>query len=189
MGVARALVRSLVIATVLYAYGMANGSCARAQQPPAAAKPAQPPAAAQPEPAKPDVPRPVWLVQCDGSGAALECRTSQTILLQQTGQLLISAVVRKPPKGEGPALMLHLPHGLFLPAGATLQVDTAKPVQIAIQTCDQKGCYAGVPLAKELLAGMQKAEKLIVTFQDLQKQTITVPMPLAGFTDAFQKMP
>jgi invasion protein IalB len=45
------------------------------------------------------------------------------------------------------------------------------------------------PVGKDMLAALQKAEKLIVTFQDLQKQTITVPMPLAGFAEAYQKLP
>ena len=85
--------------------------------------------------------------------------------------------------------MLHLPHGLFLPAGITVQIDQGKVENLVVQTCDDKGCYAGAPIAKDMLATMQKAEKLIVTFQDLQKQTITVPMPLAGFAEAYQKLP
>ena len=85
--------------------------------------------------------------------------------------------------------MLHLPHGLFLPAGTTFQIDKGKVESLAIQTCDAKGCYAGAPVTKDMLATLQKAEKLIVTFQNLQKQTITVPMPLAGFGEAYQKLP
>ena len=80
-------------------------------------------------------------------------------------------------------------HGLFLAAGTTIQIDQGKLESLQVQTSDDKGCYAGAPVTKDMLAILQKAEKLIVTFQDLKKQTITVPMPLAGFAEAYQKLP
>jgi invasion protein IalB len=129
-----------------------------------------------------------WQVQCEGTGAALDCRVAQTIVARQTNQLLLSVVVRRPPK-ETPALMLHLPHGLFLPAGVTVQVGTGKPQPLAIQTCDQRGCYAGQPLANDMLAAMQKADQLTVAFQDLKKQPISVRLALQGFRDAYAKLP
>jgi invasion protein IalB len=153
----------------------------RAQQPaPATAPPPKPEAQTQP---------PTWRVACDNSGKDFDCRVSQTIFLQKTGQRLLSVVVHRASKAEDPALMLHLPHGLFLPAGTTIQIDQGKLENLVIQTCDDKGCYAGAPVTKDILSALQKAEKLNVTFQDLQKQTITVPMPLAGFAEAYQKLP
>ena len=131
---------------------------------------------------------PAWLLKCDSAAAGFDCRASQTIVMQ-TGQKLLTVTVRRPSKAEGPALMLNLPHGVFLPAGATVQVDKDKPMTLPIQTSDPHGAYAGSPIARELLAAMQKSEKLTVSFQDLQKRTITVPVPLAGFADAYQKMP
>lgn len=130
-----------------------------------------------------------WLVRCDNTGQELECRLSQTIVVQKTGQRLLSVVVRKPPKGQGTALMLHLPFGLHFPSGITVQVDAGKPETLAVQTCDEKGCYAGAPIGVDRLTAMQKGEKLIVGFKDLKQQAMTVPVPLAGFAEAYQKAP
>ena len=52
-----------------------------------------------------------------------------------------------------------------------------------------QGAYAGSPIARELLTAMQRSDKMVMSFQDLQKRTITVPVPLAGFADAYQKLP
>ena len=133
--------------------------------------------------------QPGWRVQCDGSGPSLDCKVSQTIVIRRTGQLLLSVVVRKPPKPEGPALMLHLPHGLFLPAGASLQFDKARSEVLQVQTCDQRGCYAGIALTKDKLTALTKAEKLEVAIQDLNKQPIAVSLSLLGFGEAYQKLP
>jgi invasion protein IalB len=62
-------------------------------------------------------------------------------------------------------------HALFLAAGTTIQIDQGKLESLQVQTCDDRGCYAGAPVTKDMLAILQKAEKLTVTFQDLKKQT------------------
>jgi invasion protein IalB len=130
-----------------------------------------------------------WQIQCEGAGTGLDCRVSRNVMMQQTGRRLVAVVLRRPSKTEPPALMLHLPHGLFLPAGATLQVDATKSEALQLQTCDDKGCYAGVTMRSDLLAQFQKGTMLTVAFQDLQKRTISVPVPLAGFSEAYQKLP
>ena len=75
----------------------------------------------------------------------------------QTGQRLLTVIVRPPSNAEGPAPMLNLPHGVFRPSGATVQVDTVKPIMLPIQTSGPQGAYAGAPTAKDLLAAMQKS--------------------------------
>jgi invasion protein IalB len=130
-----------------------------------------------------------WLMRCDNAGKEFECSLSQTIVMQKTGQRLLSVVVRKPPKGEGTALMLHLPYGLHFPSGVTVQVDAGKVETLQVQTCDEKGCYAGAPIAAERLSAMQSGEKLVVGFKDLKQQAVNVPVPLAGFAEAYKKAP
>ena len=85
--------------------------------------------------------------------------------------------------------MLNLPHGVFLPGGATVQIDKEKPISVPIQTSDAQGAYAGSPISKEMLTALQKAEKMVISFQDLKKQPINVPVTLAGFAATYQKMP
>ncbi len=85
-------------------------------------------------------------------------------------------------------MLIHLPHGLFNPAGVTLGVDDQKPEKLQIQTCDAKGCYAGAPITADRLAAMSKGKTLNVVFQDLKKKKITVPVPLKGFDVAYKKL-
>ena len=92
-------------------------------------------------------------------------------------------------KDNGLSILITLPHGLYLPAGVTTQVDKNKAEALAVQTCDDKGCYAGAALQQALLENMKKGEALVVGFQDLKKQSITLSLPLRGFADAYQKMP
>ena len=109
-------------------------------------------------------------------------------MLGKKRKLLLSISVSKPTGGKNAAMLLQLPHGLFNPAGVTMGVDGAKPETFAIQTCDAKGCYAGVPLTPEKLAAMSGGSKLNVTFQNLKKQKIVVPVPLKGFAEAYKKL-
>ena len=112
--------------------------------------------------------------------------SGQTI---DTGQLLISVIVRRPSKTENPRLLLHLPHGIFLPAGVSLQIDKGKPEMQPVQTCDARGCYVGMAVSKELLAAISNGETMVVVIQDLQKRPIPVSLPLKGFAEVFRKLP
>jgi invasion protein IalB len=155
--------------------------------------PAPPPAApAQPAPAQPGTQTgqqgPAWTVQCANPGAGLQCKALQTILMAETRQLLLAVSVNKSAEGKNGAMLLHLPHGLFNPAGVTMAVDDAPAETLQIQTCDANGCYAGTPITPDKLAAMTKGTKLNVTFEDLKRQKITVPLPLKGFEDAYKKL-
>jgi invasion protein IalB len=84
--------------------------------------------------------------------------------------------------------MVQLPLGLNLPGGAKIQVDDGKATDLQIQTCENRGCYAGTPISSELLAAMKTGKQLKLSFQNLAKETITIPMPLADFAAAYDKI-
>ncbi len=109
-------------------------------------------------------------------------------MLGKKRKLLLSISVSKPTRGKNAAMLLQLPHGLFNPAGVTMGVDGARAETLAIQTCDAKGCYAGAPITSKKLTAMGKGTKLNVTFQNLKKQKIVVPVPLKGFAEAYKKL-
>jgi invasion protein IalB len=87
-----------------------------------------------------------------------------------------------------PVAMVQLPLGLNLPGGAKFQVDDGKTTDLQIQTCENRGCYAGTSIAPDLLAAMKSGKQLKVSFQNLAKETITIPMPLADFAAAYDKI-
>jgi invasion protein IalB len=131
-----------------------------------------------------------WSARCvnNPEGQIVDCRVTQNIALTKTGQRLLAVVVRIPRDTGAPAMTLNLPHGLFLPAGTTLQIDKATPKELVIDTCDSKGCYASLDVDNELLMILKKGSTLTVTFQNLAKQPIVVPVTLVGFTAAFAKI-
>jgi invasion protein IalB len=167
-------------------------SLALAQAPaPAAKAPAAAPAAkeAPPKPAAdaaaPQIP---WLVNCASVTGKMACEVVQTLTIQKTGQLLLSISVRIPANSKTGAMMLHLPHGMFLPDGVSLSIDTNATQKQPIQTCDQKGCYVGLPIDGALLKSLESGKTLSIVFKSLEKKDITVPISLSGFKEAYQKL-
>lgn len=158
---------------------------AHAAQAPATPAPAAPQAEAAPAPAPPG-----WIARCSSAsrGAPLECLIEQTAVLTKTGQLIVLIDIRVPSDTHAPVAVVQLPLGLNLPAGAKLQVDDGKSMDLQIQTCEQRGCYTNAPISPEMLAAMKTGKQLKVTFQNLAKEVIAIPMPLADFAAAYDKI-
>ncbi len=112
----------------------------------------------------------------------------QTAVFAKTGQLIVLINIRVPGDTHTPVALVQLPLGLNLPTGAKLQVDDGKPIDLQIQTCENRGCYASTPIAPDLLAPLKSGKQLKVSFQNLGKETITIPMPLADFAAAYDKI-
>ncbi len=144
----------------------------------AASSPAQAPVAA------------AWRSHCNSATRQTvpECMVEQTAILGKTGQMLASVSVRVPPNGNQPVMMVQVPVGLFLPAGIHVRIDEQPPLQLVIQTCDLKGCYAGSPVSPDMLKAMKAGKQLGVEFQNLSKQAITVPLTLIQFAEAYRSI-
>ncbi len=165
---------------------------AQAQQ--GAKKNAAPAPAAQPAPTQPHADgtpgQPGWIVRCTSGSrdAALECAMEQNAVLTKTGQTVVLINIRIAPDTRTPIALLQLPLGLNLPVGAKLQVDEGKTVDLQIQTCENRGCYASTPIAADLLAALRSGKQLKVSFQNMAKETIAIPMPLGDFAAAYDKI-
>jgi invasion protein IalB len=160
-----------------------SAPAAQAAQAPATPAAAAPQAEAAPAP-------PGWSARCSSAsrGAPLECLIEQTAVLTKTGQLIVLIDIRVPSDTHVPIAVVQLPLGLNLPAGAKLQVDDGKTTDVQIQTCEQRGCYANAPISPEMLAAMKTGKQLKVTFQNLAKEVIAIPMPLTDFAAAYDKI-
>jgi invasion protein IalB len=187
-----------ILMTALLVSGLAGS--AGAQQP---AKSKAPPKSAQtapnnpPAPAAPDnasaantPPPPGWAARCGSASrdAPLECAIEQSAVLPRTGQLVILVNIRVPADTHTPSALIQLPLGLNLPGGAKLQVDDGAATDMQIQTCEARGCYAGTTIAPDLLAAMKSGKQLKISFQNLNKEILTVPLPLADFAAAYDKI-
>jgi len=135
-------------------------------------------------------PPPGWAARCGSASrdAPLECAIEQSAVLPRTGQLVILVNIRVPADTHTPSALIQLPLGLNLPGGAKLQVDDGATTDLQIQTCEARGCYAGTAIAPDLLAAMKSGKQLKISFQNLNKEILTVPLPLADFATAYDKI-
>jgi invasion protein IalB len=191
-------VTSIKKAAVLLALAALACAPASAQAPkkavPSAPAPAHTPTpAASPSPAEQQAtqpPAPGWISRCGSASreAPLECSVEETAVLTKTGQLIVLVNIRVASDTRSPVALVQLPLGLNLPAGAKLQVDDGKVVDLQIQTCENRGCYSNTPVSPELLAAMKSGKQLKIAFQNLNKEVITIPMPLVDFAAAYEKI-
>ena len=185
--------------TVAIAVGITGSAQAQQQQPkakaaapaPTAQKAQATPAAPQPETAQASTPaQPGWNARCTSASreAPLECAMEQTAVLTKTGQLVVLVNIRVPGDTRAPVVLIQLPLGLNLPAGAKVQVDEGKSVDLPVQTCEARGCFASMPIPADLLTAMKSGKQFKVSFQTLAKETISIPMPLGDFAAAYEKI-
>ena len=184
----------LAILAIVVAFGA--GGPGRAQQAPKSksTQPAAqtPPAAAPQAEAAPAGTPPAagWAVRCASAGreAPLECAMEQTAVLSKTGQLVVLINIRVPGDTRTPVTLVQLPLGLNLAEGIKVQDDDGKISDLPIQTCETRGCYATGPIAPELLTALRSGKQLKLSFQSLAKETLTIPVPLADFPAAYDKI-
>jgi invasion protein IalB len=179
----------LAILLALATFGWsASGSAQQNSKSKAAPSAAQNAPSPQADPNAP--PPPGWIARCSSPSrnAPLECAVEETAVLTKTGQLIVLVNIRVPSDTHAPVALVQLPLGLNLPVGAKLQVDDGKTIDLQIQTCENRGCYANTPVGPDMLAAMRSGKQLKVAFQNLTKETITIPMPLGDFAAAYDKI-
>jgi invasion protein IalB len=181
------------VAVALGSIGLGHAQQApKAKSAPHAAQTTAAPAATPPaESAPANAPAPPgWIARCTSASrdAPLECAIEQTAVLTKTGQLIVLINIRVPSDTHTPVALIQLPLGLNLPVGAKLQVDDGKTADLQVQTCEARGCYTNTPISPELLAALKSGKQLKISFQNLAKETITIPMPLADFPAAYDKI-
>ena len=183
-----------ILFKVAVAAAAISGVCghSHAQAPKAKNNPA-PMAQAAPAPTSENANTPAppgWVARCSSAsrGAPLECAIEQSAVLTKTGQLIVLVNVRVPAETRVPVALVQLPLGLNLPAGAKFQVDDGKTSDLQIQTCEARGCYANLQISPDVLAALKSGKVLKVSFQNMAKETISIPMPLADFAAAYEKI-
>ena len=177
-----------------------------AQQPAPAKQPAQAAPAKQPAaPAKQS--KGEWIKLC----ADREALSSQATRIKQTvcvvqqerismanGSMIVSAGIRQISGTPNEALVVQMsllpnitgsPFGLAIPPGAQVKVDDGKEHQLKFSYCHVGGCTAEALATKEILAEMKKGKNLVVIFTNSLNKRLGLPLPLSGFTKAYDGKP
>ena len=158
------------------------------QEPPAPQGAAAQPAQTQPGQVQSGPPA-IWVVSCDDNKGRLDCRAGQSVFIKPSGQRLLSVAVRVPPDTKKPVLMLQVPLGVYLPAGASLQIGKDGARTLPYKGCDRQGCVAEYAITDAEIAAMAKGSDLTISVQNQNRQpAFTVTVPVTGFAAAYAKV-
>jgi invasion protein IalB len=125
-----------------------------------------------------------WKVVCDKIPDSEDkiCHLQQLITAKDSKEPIVMVVVGYLPGQEDLTIVFTLPLGVLLPPGIGLQVDENKPVGVPFEVCDPIGCRAGFRLKEDMLEQFKKGNKANITFANVQRQKMTVPVSLSGIS-------
>lgn len=88
-----------------------------------------------------------------------------------------------------PIAVINMPLGAVrLPDGLRLQTDKGVDGWGAFQFCDKRGCHVEMEIEPKLLNAMRAGADGWLTFYDLRRQRIRLPLSLRGFTAGLQSL-
>ncbi len=131
-----------------------------------------------------------WKLQCKQPEEAYQkfCQLTQNIVLRENKQPLLHVALGYIPEQRQPGIILTLPLGISLPPGIVLQVDDGEPQRMPIEHCVRGGCRVYLTVDQTLLAAFKAGIEAQVTFHDISRQPVGVPVSLRGFTAGFNAL-
>ena len=134
-----------------------------------------------------------WGVNCQAQATdkKMVCSLSQSTVVAKSRQRFVTITIRKWSGKEAPTphlMVLQLPHGLALAAGATVQVDDKKANKLAMFTSDAQGVYARMGVTADLLKSMRKGKGMKINFVASTGRKFILPVSLKGFSAGFDKL-
>jgi len=81
------------------------------------------------------------------------------------------------------------PLGVLLPSGLGLKIDNNDVGRAGFVRCLPNGCVAETLIDDKLLQRMESAQTMTLVLFQTPEEGIGVPAPMAGFKDAFDKLP
>ncbi len=164
------------------------------QQPKAKTQPAPAPAGGAQAPAAAGVNQNAWTKVCEKSKQTENkelCRIFHERLDGNSGMLLVAVAVRKIEDDDKGQFIVRLTTAIALaiPDGVHVRIDEGDPIKLAYTLCIATTCQAEIPLTPELLASIRKGKQLMVAVVNMLNKTIGFPMPLTGFSKAYDGPP
>jgi len=119
------------------------------------------------------------------------CLINHEGLEPNTGMVLIAAAVRKVEGEEKQQLLVRVPtaYALVIPAGVQLKIDEEQPIQLQYAICFPTSCQVQLELTKEMMDSMRKGKQMVVAAMNIQQKTMGFPVPLTGFSKAYDGPP
>jgi invasion protein IalB len=136
-----------------------------------------------------------WAVRCN-EGVEAEaaeskrgkCEMFQRQDIKETGERIIEFAIGYPEEENLARGIFILPTGILLQEGMQLRIDEHEPMQFHARYCVPNGCIAYVAMDEALIAKMEKGQNAFVDVLQIGGQTITIPMPLKGFSKTLNEI-
>jgi invasion protein IalB len=182
---AGALALAIVVPMALAQQAQPKSSAAPKKQA-APAAPAAVPSAGQSQDA--------WVKLCmnnQQTGGKQICLINHEGLEPNTGMVLIAAAVRKAEGDEKQQLLIRVPtaYALVMPAGVQIRIDEQQPIQLQYSICFPTSCQVQMELTDDLYQKMRSGKQMVVAAMNIQQKTMGFPVPLTGFSKAYDGPP
>lgn len=171
-----------------------------AAQKPAAQKPAAPAPAQQATPApaappageQPQLMYSPWIKMCNKNpqeaNAKLVCVTAKDGRLENG--MPVAAIALIEPEGEPKKLVrVTVPLGMQLQHGTRMIIDAEQPMTAPYILCFTNGCIADYEATPDFVGKLKKGKQLTVQAINTYGTPISLPMPLADFSKAYDGPP
>lgn len=182
----------MALGTSLFVLGIASASVlAMAQQPNTSAAPKAPAGGAAPAAAA----QPSWVKLCVNNE---QTNNKQICLVQHEtfdpnmGIVMVYAAIRTVEGEPTSQFIVRMPtvYSLVMPTGAQAVVDQQQPATpLQFSVCFPASCQADMELTDDLLQKMRAGQQMVVAAMNVQKKTMAFPVPLTGFSKAFDGPP
>jgi invasion protein IalB len=135
-----------------------------------------------------------WVKLCEKNQQTQDkeiCLTHHERLDGNTGMVLVAAAIRKVEGEDKETLLVRLPTAIALaiPAGVQIRVDEQEPMRLPYTLCYATSCQAETELTPEMLTALRGGTQLVVAAVNLQRKAIGFPVPLDGFSKAYDGEP
>jgi len=119
------------------------------------------------------------------------CLINHEGLEPNTGMVLIAAAVRKVEGEDKQQLLIRVPtaYALVIPAGVQIRIDEEKPIQLQYSVCFPTSCQVQMELTDDLYKKMRSGKQMVVAAMNIQRKTMGFPVPLTGFSKAYDGPP
>jgi invasion protein IalB len=132
-----------------------------------------------------------WETRCETPpGAASEqCAVVQSVVDDQRPNVTLVIIALKTADHKSRLLRVIAPLGALLPTGLDLKLDADDVGRMGFVRCLPNGCVAETLIDDKLLLRMESAKTMTLVLFQTPEEGIGVPAPMAGFKDAFDKLP
>jgi invasion protein IalB len=127
----------------------------------------------------------------DQTGGKQICLVNHEGLEPNTGMVLVAAAVRTIEGDEKKHMLVRLPtaYSLVMPAGVQIKIDEDEPIALQYAVCFPTSCQVQMELTPELFEKLRKGKQMVVAAINMQQKTMPFPVPLTGFSKAFDGAP